>query len=188
MAERENHTSWEATLYMWWASSWRLGIAVFVFDAVTDKLLSSIHGQTIGIDFLILLVLGLCRWWISLWAVRASLTDRYSTFTPVVESKATGESLFGFDKKLGMNIVIRIWWARTWRVFLVPVAILLGTVGAAVLSHESVLNAIHTLRTSKGELFTALLMFPVSLWATRESFADKYRFFLIRTLPKTVSP
>src|ERR1700691_456535 len=106
MVEHENHTSWEATLYMWWASSWRYGIVALAFDPIADSALpSNGYGTKVGI-VLVLLIRSLCRWWISLWAVRASLMDRYPTFTPVVESKATGESLFGFDKKLGLNIVI----------------------------------------------------------------------------------
>jgi len=188
MAERRNLISWQATIHMWWASAWRLAFAVLIFDAIVDATLPLLLGPSAASDPNIFIILPLFafRWWISLWAIRASLVDRYSTFTLFVEDKATGENLFAYSKKLKLTIIVSVWWARMWRIFLVPLAILVGTVSSAVISHQSVLRAIDALNSRDGKLFTALLMFPASVWATRESFADRYRSFVFRTAPKTV--
>ena len=155
------------------------------------KFVLSVPDFADGIDehpIVVALLYSLLRWWISLWAIRASLMDRYSTFSFGAENKSSGESLFIFDKHLGWYLIVQVWWARTWRVLIVPCSMMLGSVGAAVLSHQSALHAIDSLNTPGGKGFLALTLIPASIWATWESLADRYRSFRFITRPKTVSP
>jgi hypothetical protein len=72
--------------------------------------------------------------------------------------------------------------------FIVPLAILLGTVGAALLTHHDVAASIDALRSPQGQNFTLCAMLLVSLWATKESLADRYRTFQFATQPTLITP
>jgi hypothetical protein len=43
MATAQNRVGWEATLYIWWAVSWRLVLAVFAIERL-DETLAAIPG------------------------------------------------------------------------------------------------------------------------------------------------
>ena len=188
MARRENF-SWEATFYIWWSATWRTVLGFGAAEVVENSLLPMVPGFTNLIEQyqgLYQLLGALVSWWIMLWAIKSSLMDRYIGFSFFAESKATRQSIFSASRNLGLNVVLPVWWAQTWRNALVPLALFVGTIAAALVSHQDVIKAIWALDQPPARHFTLCIWLAVSIWSTRESLSDRYRSFRFATRPKVL--
>ncbi len=113
---------------------------------------------------------------IYMWAIRESFADEYATFSFIAETKQGHESLFMYSKRLGWHIVTDIWWTQIWRMLLIPGSIVAGGLTATLNQHPGAANYIHLLSNNVTYL-NIYAAFILSIWATRESLADRYRSF-----------
>lgn len=178
MAKCENHVAWDAALYIWWKITWRLWIAEALLHAAFSFLNFTLANWLL--EHLIYLI-------IPLWAIKASLMDRYSAFTFYAESKPPGWSIFNPYGQVGWDVALSVWWAMVWRTYLIGCAMVAGAGGAgAITKHDAgeYLNSLYNTHP----VYMLMFMSLASMWALRESLADRYRGFRFRTVPRLIMP
>ena len=184
MAGKTNYVSWSAVFNIWAGQIARVlvvNIAVFFFLAYVPEFLTPVIHKAVTDAFryeekystTLILVFEVI---VTMWAGRESLMDKYPRFRFIARNKGTNQSIFGPDKRLTWPVFICVWWAQTWRMLLIPVGAVMGSLTALVVSHPHAANYSHLihpmlLKVSIGSLFL------FSFLATRESLADRYHSF-----------
>jgi len=169
---KSNYVSWNATLHIWCAFAWRFGLGMVLqygLEHLNEFYLSA-WLLDVFLDF-----------WVWQWAVRASLMDKYADFSLMAENKKTGGSIYNARGRIGFWVALRVWWALSWRVSLVPIALFFWSV---MVSGQGLLDLMEGQEPPSKEYITDALEMLVSVWALRESLADRYRGFRFVTRPK----